>query len=175
MANLLAHSIDGEVINHDVIKALLLENGNSFDQSAKLTYRFQWVCAEIMMRKGRTVIIDSTCNYKETLDQGTALARQYGYDYTYVECRVNDIDLLDERLRSRVPLRSQRTGINCPPPDSSDASHREDGYALFRRWIQNPWRPDHGVIVMDSTGNLEDCLRHVLKHIIPLSDEQVSK
>jgi hypothetical protein len=61
-----------------------------------------------MIKQGRRGIIDSTCNFDETLDQGTALARQLRYDYKYVECKVNDIDLLDQRIRSRAPMRSQR-------------------------------------------------------------------
>ena len=70
VANLLAKSIDGVVINHDLINSFSLENDISFDQSAKLTYRFDWVLAEDMIKQGRNVIIDSTCNYDEVLDPG---------------------------------------------------------------------------------------------------------
>ena len=34
--------------------------------------------AEDMIKHGWNVIIDSTCNDNEMLDQGAALARQYG-------------------------------------------------------------------------------------------------
>jgi predicted kinase len=121
LANLLAQSLNGIVINHDLLKPFLLENdlGTSFNQVAKLTYNLQWTLAEDVIKQGRTVIIDSTCNYEETLTQGTALAERYGYEYKYVECKVNDIDLLDQRLHSRVSLRSQRKGVNTPPPDAS--------------------------------------------------------
>jgi predicted kinase len=93
------------------------------------------ILAEDMIKQGRNVIIDSTCNYSEVLDRGSALARQYGCDYRYIECKVDHIDLLDERLRKRVPHRSQRTGVSCPPPDASGAS-REDHLALFKKWIE---------------------------------------
>lgn len=141
VARLLAQLIDAVVINHDLIKSFFLENDISFDQSAKLTYRFDWLLAEDMIKQGRNVIIDSTCNYNEVLNQGTALARQYGYNYQYFECRVDDVDLLDRRLRNRIPLRSQRTGVSCTPPDASGARHSEDYRALFNRWIENPCRP----------------------------------
>lgn len=95
VANLLAQSIGGVVVNHDLIKSFFLENDILFDQSAKMAYRFDWILAEDMIRQGRNVIIDSTCNYNEVLEQGIALARQYGYDYRCIECRVDDIDLLD--------------------------------------------------------------------------------
>jgi predicted kinase len=174
MANLLAQSIDGVVINHDLIKSFFLENDNPSDQSAKLTYRFQWILAEDIIKQGRTVIIDSTCNYKETLDQGTALARQHGYDYRYVECRVgvDDIDLLEGRLLNRVSLRSQRKGVNSPPPDASHTRHSEDYRALFKRWIENPCRPASGAIVVDSTSSPEKCLDYILKQIVPPSGVQ---
>ena len=174
VANLLAQSIDGVVINHDLIKSFFLEVDISFDQSAKLTYRFDWILAEDMIKQGRNVIIDSTCNYNEVLDQGTALARQYGYDYRYVECRVDDVDLLHRRLCNRVSLRSQRTGVNRPPPDASGARHSEDYRALFKRWIESPCRLAGDAIVVDSTGSPEECLDYILKQMVPLSGVQTS-
>jgi predicted kinase len=165
IANMLARSIDGVVINHDLIKSFFLENDIPFEQSAKLTYRFDWILAEDMIKQGRNVIIDSTCNYDEVVDHGTALARRHGYHYKYVECRVNDIDLLERRLRSRVPLRSQRTGVDGPPPDVKASSPTEDYRALFKRWIENPCRPDGNAIVLDSTSSPEDCLDYVLRQL----------
>jgi predicted kinase len=121
LASLLAQSLNGIVINHDLLKSFLLENGlsTSFNQVAKLTYNLQCTLAEDVIKQGRTVIIDSTCNYEETLTHGAALAERYGFEYKYAECKVNDIDLLDQRLHSRVSLRSQRKGVNIPPPDAS--------------------------------------------------------
>jgi predicted kinase len=174
VAILLAQSIDGVVINHDLIRSFFLENNNSFEQSAKLAYRFQWMLAEDMIKQGRTVIIDSTCNYKETLDEGTALAQQYSYSYRYVECRVDDVDLLEGRLRNRVSLRSQRTGVNSPPPDATDSRHKEDYRLDFKRWIEKPYRPARDGIVVDSTSSPEKCLDHILKQIVPPSDIQTS-
>jgi predicted kinase len=174
VANLLAQSIDGVVINHDLIKSFFLENDISFEQSAKLTYRFDWILAEDMIKQGRSVIIDSACNYNEVLDQGTALARQYGCEYRYIECRVDDVDLLDRRLHNRVPLRSQRTGVNFPPPDASDACHTEDYRTLFKRWIENPCRPAGDAIVVDSTGSPEECLEYILKQIVPSTGAQTT-
>lgn len=82
-----------------------------------------------MAQQGLNVIIDSTCNFQEVLDQGSALAKQYGFTYWYVECKVEDIDLLDKRLRTRTPIRSQRTGIEGPPEAASSARKGEDSCA----------------------------------------------
>ena len=173
VANLLAQSINAVVINHDLIRSFFLEEEILFDQSAKLSYRFQWILAEDIIKQGRNVVIDSTCNYEEVLDQGTALARQYSYDYRYVGCKVDDVDLLDRRLRSRVPLRSQRTGVDRPPPDATGARHSEDSQALFKRWIEFPCRPTGNAIIVDSISSPEECLDYVLKHL-PATDVQTS-
>ncbi|KAK7426563.1 hypothetical protein QQZ08_006893 [Neonectria magnoliae] len=82
MATFLAQSLDAVVINHDLTKAFFLENDVSFGNSAELTYRFDWILAEDMIQQGRDVVMDSTCNFNEILDRGTALALKYGYEYT---------------------------------------------------------------------------------------------
>jgi hypothetical protein len=47
--------------------------------------------------------MDSVCNYQETRDQGLRLCALHGFDYWYIECQVEDIDLLDKR-RARESL-----------------------------------------------------------------------
>jgi predicted kinase len=165
VANLLAKAFDGVVINHDLIKAFFLENNMGFGEAAKLTYSFDWVLAEDMIKQGRSVIIDTVCNYDEVLIHGTALAQKYGYEYRYVECRVKDFDLLDQRLRTRVSLRSQRTAIDRPSVDAIDAHYHLDSEALFKKWVEHPRRPATNVIVVDSTQSPEQCLKYIQKQI----------
>ena len=166
MAELLAQSINGVIINHDLIKSFFLEKDISFNESSKLTYGLDWVLAEDMIKQKRNIVMDSICNYNEVLEQGTALARRYGYDYRYVECRVKDIDLLDRRLRDRVPMRCQLTGVTRPPPDVSGAHQTEDYHALYKKWMESPCRPADNSIVVDSSGSMEESLDYVLKQII---------
>jgi predicted kinase len=87
LANLLAghSSINAVVINHDLIKSFFLDSGIMFQVSAELTYNLQWVLAGDLLRQGRNVVVDSTCNYQMILDQGTALAQKHGYDYAHAE------------------------------------------------------------------------------------------
>ena len=87
------------IIDHDVLRSSLLTSGVPFDIAAKQAYQLQWVLAEDFVKQGLAVIVDSICNYQEVVDQGSALASQYGYTYWYVECRARDIDMLDRRLR----------------------------------------------------------------------------
>jgi predicted kinase len=170
LAKLLAKAIDAIIIDHDLLKTFFLESEMPFGQSGKLAYCFQWVLAEELIRQGRSVIVDSTCNYQETLDSGVALAQKHGYDYRYIECRVgvDDIPLLDQRLRKRVPLRSQRTGVERPPCDSGHTSGGVDYHALFERWIESPYRPDGETIVVHSSINTpEHCLDYILEKMLP--------
>jgi hypothetical protein len=61
-----------------------------------------------------SVIIDITCKFQAVLNRGSALAEQHGFAYWCVERRVGDMDLPEERLRTRTPMKSQRTGIERP-------------------------------------------------------------
>ncbi|KAK8075789.1 ATP-binding protein [Apiospora hydei] len=165
MATLLQRSIGGLVIDHDIIRSSLLEDYSNvpFDQVASSAYRLQSAMADQAAKQGLNVIIDSVCNYQTVLDQGSALAERHGYEYWYVECRVEDVALLDERLRARNPMRSQRTGINCPPAGASSSGRGED---VLRMRMANPCRPEMNVIVVNtSTGSLDASLDAVLKRM----------
>ena len=85
IANLLASSIGGVVFDHDQEKSSILEAGVPFKDAAKETYDLGWVFATNMIGEERSVIIDSTCNYREVLDRGVALAQEHGYSHWYVE------------------------------------------------------------------------------------------
>ena len=166
-AKLLTQPIDAAVIDHDVIRSTVLDHSIPFDVAARLAYGLGWALAEDMIKQRRSVIVDSACYYREILDRGAALARRYGYGYRYVECRVDDVDLLDARLRGRVLLRSQRAGVERPPPDAGGGDGRgEDGRAVFGRWIRNPCRPDGNyAVVVDATRSPEERRDYVLQRI----------
>ncbi|KAK3367198.1 P-loop containing nucleoside triphosphate hydrolase protein [Lasiosphaeria ovina] len=172
-SKLVGNSIDGVVIDHDILKSSLLEDGIlSFDQAAKAAYRIDWALADTLMEQGRSVVLDCPCNYQAVIDNGTALARKHGFAYWYVECKVNDIDLLNARLQQRVPMRSQRTEVDSLPPDA--AAGTQDARELFRRWIDSPYSPVENVIVVDSSGILsrEQCRDAILRHIQFASGQQ---
>lgn len=167
IARLLRQSIGGVVLDHDVLRSALLEDSDvPFDQVAKRAYNLQWRLAEDFMKQGLNVIIDSTCNFQEVLDQGSALAEKQGFAHWYVECKVDDIDLLDERLRTRDPMKSQRTAVDCPPSAASSARAGEDSRALFKKWIESPCRPKSNSIILDSTNSPEVNRDLVLKQIV---------
>lgn len=166
MAKMLGSSINGVIIDHDILRSSFLEANTPFDQAAKHAYQLQWKLAQDFMKQGHSIIIDSTCNYQETLDQGSALAKQYGYTYWYIECKVQDIALLDQRLRSRDAMKSQRTAVECPPAAAHSSGADQDSHALFQKWIDHPCRPQENAIILDATGNLETLQDDVIKQIM---------
>jgi predicted kinase len=165
-ARLLGQSIGGAVIDHDILRSSFLESKLPFDQAAKHAYQLQWTLAEDLAKQGLSVIIDSTCNFQEVLDRGSELAERLGYTYWYVECKVEDIDLLDQRLGTRNPMTSQRTGVDRPPAAATHKTHGdEDHRALFQKWIENPCRPKDNVVIVDSTQTPETLRDYILKKI----------
>ncbi|KAI1409592.1 hypothetical protein F5Y13DRAFT_169607 [Hypoxylon sp. FL1857] len=163
MARLLGRSIGGVVIDHDVFRSTLLESNTPFDQAAKQAYRLQWTLARDIAKQGISIIIDSPCNFQEVIDQGSTLAKDHGYTYWYVECKVESIDLLDQRLRAREPMASQRTGIDCPPVGACAGD--QDSRALFKKWMKTPCRPKDNVIIVNSTDDSEMLRNHILERI----------
>ncbi|KAF2791959.1 hypothetical protein K505DRAFT_376391 [Melanomma pulvis-pyrius CBS 109.77] len=179
IARSIADSIGGVVIDHDVLRSSLLDSGIAFHEAARHAYQLQWMLARNLMRQGHSVIIDSTCNFPEILSQGSTCAQEHGHAYWYVECKAQDIDLLDERLRNRSSMTSQRTGVNRPPPAAAatrGAHDGEDGQALFKKWIENPCRPVNNVVIVDSTLELETIRDSILKQIrYPLAEETLDQ
>ncbi|KAK6531948.1 hypothetical protein TWF694_003112 [Orbilia ellipsospora] len=168
MAKMIGSSINGVVIDHDILRSSLLNASIPFHQAAKHAYRLQWKLAQDFMKQGHSIIMDSTCNYQEVLDEGSALADHHGFAYWYVECKVQDIDLLNQRLRSRQdPMTSQRTGVDRPPAAAVHGNCADqDSRALFQKWIDHPCRPQDNVIVVDSTANLETLRDDILGEIM---------
>lgn len=174
-AKLLAKAIDAIIIDHDVLKTFFLDIDTPFGQAGKNAYRLQATLVEELLDQGKSVIIDSTVNYQNTLDVGINLAKKYDYSYKYIECKVgvDDLDLLDDRLRARVPLRSQRTAVNNPPGDSTAMGQGVDYHGLFKKWIEEPCRPEIGnantssIIVYSSISSPEECLKSILEQIQP--------
>ncbi|KID83856.1 ABC transporter, partial [Metarhizium majus ARSEF 297] len=181
LARLLRSTIGGIVIDHDVLRSAILEPALvSFDQAAKQAYTLQWKLARDLLHQGvGTVIIDSTCNYPEVLEQGSSLAAQHGYLYWYVECRVGDIDMLDQRMRARQPMASQRSAVDCPPVAAQGNGNRlgEDARALFVKWIESPCRPEDSscVIILDSTVLPEILCRQILRRFTQSPKMQVGQ
>ncbi|MDW0118352.1 AAA family ATPase [Sporosarcina thermotolerans] len=104
------------IIDHDIVKSALL---NSIDDSSidakfagKISYNIDWSLIEFYLSQGQNVVFDSPCFYQEMVDKGLELSKKYNVKYKYVECYLNDFDEVNNRLKNRVRMVSQISGIN---------------------------------------------------------------
>lgn len=166
VAGLVASRINAVIIDHDVIRSSLIESGMEFNEAAKYAYPLQWAQARHFMKQGFSVIVDSACNYDEVLKQGAACASELSYTYWYIECKVDDIELLQKRLCNRESMGSQRTGVDRPPAAAGTSRCPEDSLAQFKTWMEAPCRPEGNVIVVDSTLTPGACQASILERVL---------
>ena len=72
-----------------------------------MAYDVDWSLVEYHLSLGQNVILDSPCLYDEMLDKGIAISTKYGATYRYIECRHENYEEINTRLRNRVRRPSQ--------------------------------------------------------------------
>lgn len=111
MAKRIIQHVHAVVIDHDVSKTALLYTlpiGNFSDREiGKMAYDIDWSLVEYHLSLGQNVILDSPCLYDELLDKGIAISTKYGATYRYIECRHENHEEINARLRNRVRRPSQ--------------------------------------------------------------------
>jgi predicted kinase len=150
------------VLDQDVIKSALLENGVPFDVAGKAAYETSHALARSLLGQGFSVILDSACFYQVLLDKGLDLAATMGAGYRYIECAIEDLEEIRRRLTTRTPLPSQCADLGPAPGDQTRRSHYASGEELFRDWIANMKRPPHSYLRIDTTRPLAVCLAEVI-------------
>src|SRR5262245_47690816 len=136
-------------LDHDVTKSALLQTGTPAGPAGRESYAVLLALAGDLLAQGHGVIIDSPCYYDPLLAAGLALAQRHGVAYRYIECVTEDLDLLDERLRTRTASASQRRSVE---PD------------LFRSWIAGMKRPET-YLRLDTSRPLDTCLAEALAYL----------
>jgi predicted kinase len=147
-------------IDYDVIKSAVLDAGFDLTASTKAAYEVMYALARQTLGQGHHVIMDSPCFWPRILDEGMAIARAHDATYRYIECRIQDLKLLDERLSQRPRLRTHRRGVNHPPADLGD--ELVDGEAFFRDSIDRIQRPSGNYLQLD--------MHHPLSEVLPKVD-----
>jgi predicted kinase len=162
-------------LDGDIVRSTIHTHADpslSAPQVAKIAYPLLISLARPLLLQGLTVIIDTPCNFQETLSAGLNLAEEVGSRYRYIWCRHDDMALAEERLRNRQnPLGSQRVGIFEAPRDAvatgGPGSTMDDRDMLekFTIWMKNPVKPiDRNVIVEVDTKSLGP--EHAVKVVI---------
>lgn len=151
------------VVDLDVIRSAVLDGGVLVADSGRVAYPVMYALTRHLLDQDVSVVIDSPCQYDEILATGREMADERGVAYKYVECRTDDLALIDSRLRSRPALRSQRRGVVLPPVD---AGHLDaDGEQMFRTGLQQTRRPADGYLQVDATKPMDLILDEVEKYL----------
>lgn len=152
-----AHVVDtfGAVaVDYDVLKTAVLDAGFDLADSTKAAYEVMYAQADHLLAQGHSVVMDSPCFWPRILTEGMEIASRHNATYRYIECQIDDLKLLDERLRARPRLRTHRPAVNIPPPDAAGAP--SDGEAFFRESTTRIQRPPTGYLQLNMHQPLAD-------------------
>jgi predicted kinase len=136
------------VVDLDVVRTAVLDGGVPVEDSGRIAYPVVYALTRSFLDQGFSVVIDSPCQYEEIIATGRQIADERGVAYRYVECRTDDLTVIDHRLRARNPMRSQRRGVGVPPVDLGQAD--STGEQEFRGWLQATKRPTQGSLQVDA-------------------------
>lgn len=97
------------IIDRDVVKSSMLKAGIKDPLLTDTSYLIVFDLIDYYLSKDLDVIVDTSCYLDKTLQRGLELSKKYGADYKYIECRVDNFDYIEERIKSRKNLASQLT------------------------------------------------------------------
>ena len=110
LSRLIAKSTKAIVIDHDVVKTALLESiEDDLDprRVGGISYNIEWSLVDFYLSQGHDVILDSPCLYDEMINRGTAITEKHKAKYKYVECFLDDMNEINNRLKNRIRMPSQ--------------------------------------------------------------------
>lgn len=170
VANAIAKHIGAVVVDHDVTKSALLNPAISVSNPGHASYLVLDAIARSLLQQGFSVIFDSPCFYDDLLKRGQTLAAEAGATYAYIECVLNDLTQLDQRLRHRVETDtnypSQVTSVYGALENRADGSGKAAINAdVFRDWIANMKRPDSAYCVLDTSQPVDACINNALTYL----------
>ncbi|WKA55727.1 AAA family ATPase [Planococcus shixiaomingii] len=157
----LAHSVakrtGAVIVDHDVVKSALLESleaqGVNPQTAGKISYGIDWSLIDFHLSLGHSVIFDSPCLYAEMLGKGMRLAEKYNANYKYVECYLNDFQIINERLKKRKRKISQIPEVLS-----------EKVFSVAVDSSERPLNIEH--VVVDSSKALEVYLDEVMEYVL---------
>jgi predicted kinase len=172
LAREIGRRIPAAVLDHDVIKNTLIEQGLSFEGAGRISYSISREMARSLLGQEMSVVLDSPCYYPQILDAGLEMAAAAGACYRYVECVNEDLEEIGRRLRARTPLRTQWGGLDLPPAGRGGDKEGISGVELFREWMLNMKRPEHSYLRVDTSRPLAECLAEVFAFLEECAEER---
>jgi predicted kinase len=178
LARAIAPQLHAAVLDHDLIKATLVEHmplpamtcapatGARPDQAAgRASYTLARRLAASLLDTGITVILDSPCFYTEQLEAGQQVAARHGAGYRYVECVTADLDVVAARLRTRPTYPTQYRDMDQVPATAGKTTAA--GTAGWQEWIDGMKRPaDRSLYLrVDTSRPASECAVGILRFL----------
>ena len=107
ISKMIAQDMNVIVIDRDVIKTSMINSKVPNEIVNNASYSVVFDLAKFYLGIDISVIIDTPCYYEETLNHGIEIANIYGAKYKYIECKVDDYSIIEDRIRNRNRLISQ--------------------------------------------------------------------
>jgi predicted kinase len=153
------------VIDHDVVKSALLHaiDDGTIDPklAGKISYNIDWSLIEFQLSQGNSVVFDSPCFYEEMVGKGTSLSNKFNVNYKYVECILDDLNRINERLKNRNQMISQIKEVN------------ED---MFNYGLHNSKRPSEDkYLVVDTNQPLENYMDEVIHYLTLEKNHEITR
>ena len=161
----IAPELNAVVVDHDDIKSAILSKGIENDLAGQASYEVIKALVNRFVDQGFSVVIDSPCLYTELLVFGQCIAQKHGVTYRYIECRLEDLEVLNERINSREGKPSQAMyGPLEDYPIQHQGKPPRDRKEVFVEWAKNMKRPEN-YLVVDTLKKPSLCVDVALKYV----------
>lgn len=107
LAKKISKDIGAIVIDRDVIKTTLMAYPNINEDINDISYRLMFDMANAYLGQGVSVVLDTPCYYQDIILKGQSIAEENNVAYKFIECVVEDFNLINNRLKHRKRLPSQ--------------------------------------------------------------------
>jgi len=165
LAQALGRSLPAVVLDYDVTKTALLDQGVPFKDAGHIAYETNYRLAGSILSQGQSVILDSPCRFARILEMGQAMSSANGANYRFVECKLDDCGELRRRLLSRRRLRSQVVDVGQPSPDALEGTSSAASMP-GRSGADQTISPAEGYLCVDSGRPVQDCLSEVMTFLL---------
>ncbi|OJD44460.1 ATP-binding protein [Bacillus sp. 4048] len=144
------------IVNHDVLKSALLQSlemkGIESTIVGGVSYDVEWALLNSYLGQGHSVIWDSPCLYEDMVEKGIKLSNKHGVKYKYIECYLNDMEEINNRLQTRKRMVSQIEKV--------------ESEVAFKKWLDGSKRPlNSEYLIVDSSKPLEQYAEKMMDYM----------
>jgi hypothetical protein len=129
----------------------MIESGVDLDIVASASYDVVFSLCKYYLGINKSVIIDTPCFYDDLVGNGICIADEYDAEYKYIECRVEDFEVVNNRLKSR------KRSISQIP------STEKESFLGAMDKSKRPTKTDY--LIVDSSLPIESYIQKVLNYI----------